>query len=807
MQNFFIVKRKKSKPVCRQGRREGLGVSLTKLKKKYSILFLLSLFVIALLIILPSSCSTDKVITSASMSTSIPDKIDFNFHVKPILSDRCFTCHGPDPKTREAGLRLDTKEGAFAALGDNKDHHAIIAKDIENSTLIERIYTENAEDIMPPPESNLNLNDYEKAVLKKWIEQGAEWKEHWSFLPMKKQDIPEVENEAVNNEIDNFVLAKLESQNIQPMEMATKEQLIRRVTFDLTGLPPTLREIDNFMKDDSPAAYEHLVDRLLETDAYAENMTTKWLDLARYADSHGYQDDLERIMFPWRDWVIHAYKKNMPYDQFVTWQLAGDLLPNPTREQIIATAFNRNHKITQEGGVIPEEYRVEYVSDRTQTFGTAFLGLTFECAKCHDHKYDALTQKDYYSLFSFFNNVPEQGLIEPYGAIPEPYIKLTQKEIDETLHFINNLDTLKEIPLMVMEEMPKPRQAYILNRGAYDKPTTPVESNTPESVLAYNNDFPKNRLGLSKWLFSTENPLTARVTVNRLWQQCFGKGIVATPDDFGNQGSLPTHPKMLDWLGMHLMENNWNIKATLKTIVMSSTYQRSSKTTDELLEIDPENDLLARAPRLRLSAEMIRDHALSVSGLLDHTIGGPSVKPYQPDGLWAETIGGGGGTLAKYVRDKGSKIYRRSIYTFWKRTVPPPSMMTFDAASRDLCSVKRPTTSTPLQALVMLNDPQMVEASRVLAYRAIENEKELDNRIALMFRIATSRKIKDDELNHLVEFFGEEKNRFAKNEEDAKALLQTGEYPQRELLEVSEMAAYTLVANAIFNLDETITRG
>ena len=550
-----------------------------------------------------------------------------------------------------------------------------------------------------------------------------------------------------------------------------------------------------------------MVDKLLATDAYAENMTTKWLDLARYADSHGYQDDLERIMFPWRDWVIHAFQKNMPYDQFVTWQLAGDLLPNATREQIIATAFNRNHKITQEGGVIPEEYRVEYVSDRTQTFSSAFLGLTFECAKCHDHKYDPISQKDYYSLFSFFNNVPEKGLIEPYGAIPEPYIKLTQQEIEESLHFIKNLDTLKEIPLMVMQEMSEKRQAFILNRGAYDKPTTPVNSEMSKSILAYNNTFTDDRLGLSNWLFDKKNPLTARVTVNRLWQQCFGKGIVATPDDFGNQGALPTHPELLDWLALELMENNWDLKATLKTIVMSATYQQSSKVTEELLEIDPENNLLAHAPRLRLSAEMIRDHALSVSGLLDKTVGGPSVKPYQPDGLWAETIGGGGGSLAKYIQDQGSKIYRRSIYTFWKRTVPPPSMMTFDATSRDVCAVKRPTTSTPLQALVMLNDPQIIEASRVLSYLVIEKEKEVKSRIAMMFKLATSRTIQKDELENLANFFEEEKTKFQASPKNAKALLQIGEYPQRALLNDAELAAYTIIATTIFNLDETITRG
>ncbi len=777
----------------------------TKKSTILSLLFLTIAFVIILLF--PSSCKTDQVISSPSITNAIPDKIDFNFHVKPILSDRCFTCHGPDENARKENLRFDTKEGAFAALGKNKDHYAIIPNDVENSTLVNRIFSEDPEEMMPTPESNLTLTNYEKEILKKWIEQGAEWKEHWSFLPIKDAEVPAVSDGNINNPIDNFVLAKLNAQNLKSMGVATKAQLIRRVTFDLTGLPPTLEEIDNFEKDDNPDAYEKVVDRLLQTDAYAEMMTTNWLDIARYADSHGYQDDLERIMFPWRDWVIHAFKKNMPYDQFVTWQLAGDLLPNPTREQIIATAFNRNHKITQEGGVIPDEYRVEYVSDRTQTFGTAFLGLTFECAKCHDHKYDAIQQKDYFSLFSFFNNVPEQGLIEPYGAIPKPYIKISQKEIEETLTFINNLDTLKEIPLMVMEEMPKKRQAYILNRGAYDKPTTPVDSEMPTSILAFDDKFSKDRLGLSNWLFSKKNPLTARVTVNRLWQQCFGKGIVATPDDFGNQGSLPTHPELLDWLATELMDNKWDLKASLKTIVMSATYQQSSKVTEELLELDPENNLLARASRQRLSAEMIRDHALATSGLLDRTIGGPSVKPYQPDGLWAETIGGGGGSLAKYIQDKGSKIYRRSIYTFWKRTVPPPSMMTFDASTRDVCAVRRSTTSTPLQALVMLNDPQIVEASRVLAYQSIEKEKDVEKRIGMMFRLATSREITSDELNNLLTFFKEEKSKFEKSPKDAKALLKIGEYPQRDLIDDTEMAAYTIIANVIFNLDETITKG
>lgn len=776
----------------------------TRLKKP---LIIISGLIIILLLVLPSCFDSPKQTVHTVASETLPDRIDFNFHIKPILSDRCFACHGPDANSREAGLRLDTEEGAFIALGEHKDHHAIIAGDVENSSLLQRIFSNNPDDIMPTPESNLTLSDFEKELLKKWIEQGAEWKKHWSFLPVGNPEIPEIKHGLVHNPVDNFVLKKLETHGLQSLGQAKKENLIRRVSFDLTGLPPTLQEIDDFLNDNSPNAFEKVVDRLLKSDAYAEAMTTQWLDLARYADSHGYQDDLERIMFPWRDWVIHAFKKNMPYDEFVTWQLAGDLLPNPTREQIIATAFNRNHKITQEGGVIPEEYRVEYVSDRTQTFGTAFLGLTFECAKCHDHKYDALSQKDYFSLFSFFNNIPEEGLIEPYGAIPKPYIILTKKEIEEQLHFIKNLDKLDTIPLMVMEEMPKKRQAYILNRGAYDKPTTPVDPDMPKSILGFDQSFSKDRLGLSKWLFSKNNPLTARVTVNRLWQQCFGKGIVATPDDFGNQGSLPTHPELLDWLATQFMESGWDQKAILKTIVMSATYQQVSKTTKQLQEIDPENNLLAHAPRLRLSAEMIRDHVLATSSLLDKTIGGPSVKPYQPEGLWAETIGGGGGSLAKYVQDKGSKIYRRSIYTFWKRTVPPPSMMTFDAASRDICTVKRQSTSTPLQALVMLNDPQVIEASRVLAYRSLETYQALNDRIAMMFRLLTSREIEEDELKRLVIYFEEEKNRFKDNPKDAEALLQIGEYPQKELAPISEMAAYTIIANTIFNLDETITRG
>ena len=752
------------------------------------------------------SCQPSKSMQSFGQKR-LPEVVDFNFHVKPILSDRCFKCHGMDDQTREAGLRLDTKEGAFMALGNAKDHYAIIPNDAVNSTLVERIYTADPTSVMPPPESNLTLTDFEKALLKKWIVQGAQWKKHWSFIPIQKPTVPKVEDEDwVHNEIDHFILRKLENNGIKPSPLASKEMLIRRLTFDLTGLPPSLEEVDNYLNDDSIDAYEKVVDRLLASQAYAERMTTEWLDLARYADTHGYQDDLERTMWPWRDWVIHAYAKNMPFDEFVRWQLAGDMLPDPSKEQIIATAFNRNHKITQEGGVIPEEYRTEYVADRAQTFGTAFLGLTMECARCHDHKYDPISQENYYQLFSFFNNVPEHGLIEKYGGIPNPSMILTKEEMATTLSFINNLDTVPEVQLLVMDEMQEPRQTYVLNRGAYDQPTVAVKPKTPESISSFPKELPRNRLGLADWLLSKENPLMARVTVNRFWQLIFGQGIVGTPDDFGNQGSLPTHPELLDWLATYFMENEWNVKQTIKYIVQSSTYQQSAKIRPELLEIDPDNELLARAPRTRLSAEMIRDHALATSGLLVKKVGGPSVKPYQPEGLWAEKTGGGGGSTAKYIEDDGDKLYRRSLYTFWKRTVPPPSMMTFDAASRDFCTVKRQNTSTPLQALVLMNDPQILEACRVMTYQAIEKNENLDDRIAYMFRKVTSRRPNAEELDILVNYYKEELQQFESQPENAEQYLAVGAYKQKEVLSIPEMAAYTIVANAIFNLDEAITK-
>ena len=753
---------------------------------------------------------TSETTANNDINGRIPDKIDFTFHVKPILSDRCFKCHGPDKNAIEGGLSLNTAEDAYMALGKNKDHYAIVPGDVEKSELVNRLYTTDESLMMPPPESNLTVTKYEKEILKKWIEQGAEYKEHWAFIAPEKPIVPKTSNTTwAQNEIDQFVLSQLEQKGLEPNEKATKEKLLRRVFFDLTGLPPSVEQINNFVHNDSPNAYEEIIDSLLNTVDYAEHMSAEWMDIARYADTHGYQDDFERIMWPWRDWVIHAFKENMPYDQFVTYQLAGDLMPNANAEQVLATGFNRNHKITFEGGVIPEEYRIEYVEDRAVTFGTAFLGLTFECARCHDHKYDPISQKNHFELFSFFNNIDELGLT-PGGAgkIPKPYMTITEKEKNGVLSFVQlQKSTMKEVPVMVMNEMEEIRPSYILNRGVYDQPTTQVFPNTPESILPYPEEYPKNRLGLAKWLFHEDNPLTARVTVNRYWQRMFGTGLVASSFDFGNQGSLPTHPELLDFLAIKLKEEGWDTRKILKYMALSATYQQSTKVSKDLQELDPENRLLARAPRLRLTAELIRDQALKISGLLNPEVGGPSVKPYQPAGIWEATTGGGGGSTATYITSTGKDLYRKSLYTFWKRTVPPPSMMTFDAASRDLCTVKRQETNTPLQALVLLNDPQIIEASRLIAKNAIDRNKEIGDQIKYIFKLATSRTPDEEELSMLNNYYNSMLQKVDEEGIDPQDYLSIGDFEIDSSYSKKQLAALALTAHTILNLDETITRG
>jgi hypothetical protein len=688
--------------------------------------------------------------------SNVPETIDFNFHVNPILSDKCFACHGPDDKQRKANLRLDTKEGLYQ-MTEDLIKRVIDLDNLEESEMIRRIFHENKSIVMPPPESNLSLSEYEKNILKKWILQGAEWKKHWSFIKPEKPEIPQIQNNQwVKNEIDIFIAKNIENQNLEFSKMESKEILLRRLYFDIVGLPPSIDEIDQFLNDKSENSYEKVVDELLKSPNYGERMASIWMDIARYGDSHGYQDDTERTMWPWRDWVIHAYNKNLPYDEFITWQLAGDLIPNATKEQIIATGFNRNHKITQEGGVIPEEYRVEYVADRAITTSKLMMGLTMECARCHSHKYDNITHDEFYGFYGFFNNINEKGLIAYGDFAPEPKITVSKNELNEGLDFIKLPDSLDKVTFMVMKETENLRKTYVLNRGLYNLQMNEVKNMTPSAVLPLEKEN-SNRLDLANWFFSDENPLTSRVVVNRIWQQFFGVGIVATPDDFGSQGNRPINPELLDWLAVtYQNEDKWDTKKFIKRIVMSSTYRQSSVTTDLNYKIDPENVYLSRYPRQKLSAEMIRDNFLKTSGLLVNKLGGPSVKPLQPDGLWDEVTGGGGGSLAKYVMSSGENLYRRSLYTFWKRTVPPPTMMIFDAASRDNCEVKRQNTSTPLQSLTLMNNPEFQKAALHLSSNIFDKKLSLNEKINIVYRTITGRKPNKKEITMLEEYFDDE---------------------------------------------------
>lgn len=754
---------------------------------------------------------TEKTVSISGPNKQLPEQIDFTFHVKPILSDRCFKCHGPDKNAIEAKLSLHTAEGAYAALGEHLDRFAIVPFEPAKSTLVGRIFSEDEAEMMPPPESNLALTTYEKEILKRWVEQGAEYKTHWAFDAPVKPEIPELDASWGSTPIDAFIRNKWQEMGLSASPEAEKTLLLRRLTLDLTGLPPGPEELKAFVADDSPEAYTKVVDRLLASADHAEHMAAEWMSVARYADTHGYQDDFERIMWPWRDWVIHAFKENMPYDEFVTYQLAGDLIPNATKEQILATGFNRNHKITYEGGVIPEEYRVEYVEDRTNTFSTAFLGLTMECARCHDHKYDPISQEEHFELFSFFNNLDEKGLVSDKNEIPAPYLSLTQEDIDGVLAFVNAPENTadqkaKNIDVMVMKDMPTPRDTYILNRGVYNQPTEKVFPSTPDRVLPFADELPKNRLGLAQWLFDEKNPLTARVAVNRLWQRFFGVGLVSTSDDFGNQGSLPTHPELLDYLAITFREKAWDMNAMISLIVHSDTYKQSSKITPKKLEIDPENKWLSRAPRLRLSAEVIRDQALAMSGLLVKEVGGPSVKPYQPDGLWKETTGGGGGSTARYVQGSGSELYRKSMYTFWKRTVPPPSMLSFDASSRDLCAVKTPQTNTPLQALVLLNDPQIIEAARGLAQQSLHKNNTLEDQLEYLY-LATTGSLPDaSNRKQLTALHAEMVDQITRKEVDPETYLSVGNSKVESSMQNTSFTALALTAHTLLNLDQTITR-
>jgi SAM-dependent methyltransferase len=622
-------------------------------------------------------------------------RVDFTRDVRPILADVCFTCHGPDARKRKAGLRLDTAQGGRGAVVPGKPGE---------SELFKRITSADAREHMPPPKTGRKLSAAQVAVLKQWIEEGARWQTHWAYAAPRRQLLPAVGNPTwPRNAIDHFVLARLEKEGLAPSPEATRTTLVRRLSLDLTGLPPALEEVEAFVNDRRPDAYRRLVDRLLASPRFGERLAHDWLDSARYADSNGYQSDATRTMWPWRDWTVRALGAGMPFDQFTVEQIAGDLLPGAGVEQKIATGFHRNHMLNGEGGRVAEESRIDYVVDRVDTTATVWLGLTMGCARCHDHKYDPFTQKDYYRLFAYFNNLAESGAVDrggnaaPVLGLPTPAQVQKRKELQQQIRDLEaasktaapagkaeqqkqlkgKRDALAALErsilnVMVMEDRPQPRQTHILVRGAWDRPGEKVTAGVIDRLAPAPGGAPANRLGLARWLVSPDNPLTARVIVNRYWQLIFGTGLVKTSEDFGVQGEPPSHPELLDWLAVEFRESGWDLKHLLRLIVTSATYRQSSALTSRLGERDPDNRLLSRGPRYRLSSHTIRDQALALSGLLVERLGGPSVRPYQPAGIWEELSFG----RIRYVQDRGPNLYRRSLYTFWRRTVGRPTCST-----------------------------------------------------------------------------------------------------------------------------------
>lgn len=750
-------------------------------------------------------------LSGSQSSDKLPETVSYNFHIRPIFSDKCFKCHGPDAAQRQAGLRLDIADSAYLPLKETKGAFALIPGKPNESEVYKRVASTDTSYQMPTPESHLGaLSDYEVKLVKKWIQQGAKYEKHWAFIAPTKASIPEVDKGKWGlNEIDWFVLDRLNRMGLKPNDEADKERLLKRAALDITGLPPSLEMMDAFANDKSNNAYEKAIDQLLAMPQYGEKMAVHWMDVARYADSYGYQDDNIRTQWPWRDWVIHAFNTNMPYDKFLTWQIAGDMLPDATKEQMLATGFFRNHKYTEEGGVIDEEYRIEYLLDKTKTFSKGILGVTIECAQCHDHKYDPFSQKEYYSLLAFFNNTKEigyEGDVSISKPAKNPLISINDEEVKNALRFINKKDTGTMTVSVMGELKDSTRKTFLLNRGLYDAPTVEVHPITPKSILPFDTTaLPRNRIGLAKWTVDKNNPLTARVFVNQLWQEIFGRGLVKTTGDFGMQGELPSHPELLDWLAVDFEEHNWDIKRLIKQVLMSATYRQSAKADEEKLKRDPDNTYLSRGPRVRVKAEQVRDVVLASSGLLVKTIGGPSVKPYQPKGLW-EAATSGRGVLASYKQDHGDDLYRRGLYTFIKLTVPPPSMILFDASNRDQCEVKRSKTNTPLQALMMMNDPLVLEASRVFAQKLMEEKSSDEAKIAKAFRSIICRTPNDKEASVMLTYYKEQLGLFQQKKIDAAVTLKTGEYPANEKLDAAQLAALAKTIEAIYNLEEAITK-
>ena len=783
-------------------------------------------------LIIAMVCCAQAAIAAEPKETAAP--VSFSRDVRPILAAKCFPCHGPDEQARQGELRLDDD----AQWQADRDGKRIVAPgNPEASELYRRISSRDAQERMPPVDAPQQLTAAEIEVVGKWIAAGAPVEKHWAFEPPRRLALPAVNNTHwPSAAIDYFVLARLEQEGLAPSLPASPTMLVRRLHLDVVGLPPSPEEVEAFLADNSPDAAERRIDRLMCSPGYGERMAIDWLDAARFADSGGYQGDIFRTMWLWRDWVIGAFNQNMPFDQFTIEQMAGDLLPHPTREQLIATGMHRNHRINDEDGIILEEFRVEYVADRVDTTATVWLALTMACTRCHDHKYDPLSQREFYRFYAFFNSIEEQG--RGHGNAP-PILRLTTAEQDEQAASIDKQiaelrreleslasddstrprreeltkaiaaeekrksDMLASAPVtMVMKELATPRDTFILTRGAYDKPGEKVSPGVPSILPPLPDGASPNRLTLARWLVDPANPLTPRVTANRVWQRFFGAGLVSTPEDFGIQGSPPSHPQLLDWLAVELA-SHWDLRRLQRRILSSSTYRQTSAGSRESFFRDSDNRLLSRGPRFRLPAELVRDQALAASGLLVNKIGGPSVKPYQPEGLWKDMVS----AHPDYEQGHGADLYRRSLYTFIRRTVPPPAMAAFDAPAREICAVRRPRTNTPLQALVLMNDPTYVEAARVLAERVFREAGVAPaERLTLAFRLVMARPPASEELALLMQSLDNYRARYTADRDAAQALLAVGESKSSAAAPEPELAAYAAVCMAIFNLDEAVTK-
>jgi hypothetical protein len=766
--------------------------------------------------------------------------VDFARQVRPILAKNCFSCHGADDAHRKAGLRLDRRD---AATAKRKRGPAIVPGNVDESELVRRIVSTDADEAMPPAKSgNGRLSPVEITVLKRWIAQGASYPEHWAFVKPARPPLPTVHDAArARSGLDYFVQAGLERAGLRLAVEADRYTLLRRVSLDLRGLPPSPEEVDVFAKDESPGAYERAVDRMLADPAYGERWARVWLDLARYADSAGYGSDPLRTIWRYRDWVIDAFNRDLPYDQFTIEQIAGDLLPNPTLEQRMATAFHRNSMTNTEGGTDREEFRVAAVKDRVDTTFQVWMGLTMGCAKCHNHKFDPMSQLDYYRFYAFFNQSADADRPDetPVIEAPTPEARKKADEVDARLAEIRRrltaperiavravrftpipveaLDVLWEIgtvaktrpaipTLPVMVELPakERRPTNVMIKGSFLSPGERVDAAVPAAFHQMPEAAPTDRLGVARWLVSPENPLTARVAVNRLWAQLFGTGIVETEEDFGTQGELPSNQELLDWLATEYVRLGWSTKGMLREIVTSATYRQSSKVTPELLAKDPRNRLLSRGPRLRLEAEMVRDQALALSGLLSRKMHGPSVFPPQPPGLWQAAFNG----QRTWATSTGDDRQRRALYTFWRRTIPYPSMTTFDAPSREICTVRRIRSNTPLQAFVTLNDPVYVEAARALARRVLRDGGSTPReRAEYALRLCLCRPASAEQVSTVLALLQSEQSHFTKDEKAATQLVSEAAVSTAAQTDVADLAAWTVVANVLLNLDAVLSKG